>query len=65
MLRWIAILLIAALPIRSGMAAAQICPWMAVGISVQATSVSLVTTAATTTDTMGDDCPGMSVADGH
>jgi hypothetical protein len=68
MLRWIVILLIAALPLRNGMAAAQICPWMAVGLSVQVTGVEPAAAsmqAADSMNSMEDDCPGMSVADGH
>lgn len=62
MLRWIAILLILALPLRSGMAAAQICPWMAAGLSVQTSSVQASKTSA---NAMGEDCADMSAADGH
>lgn len=60
-LRWIIILLIAALPLRSGMAAAQICPWMAAGLSAQMASPS---TAATTVDNFNEGCAGMSTVDG-
>jgi hypothetical protein len=63
MLRWIVMLLILALPLRSAMAAAQICPWMAAGLSVQATSATALASAAETA--MGEDCAGMSAADGH
>jgi hypothetical protein len=63
MLRWIVMLLILALPMRSGMAAAQICPWMAAGLSVQATNLQAPASAANTA--MGEDCAGMSVLDGH
>jgi hypothetical protein len=47
MLRWIAILLIAALPLRGALAAAQICPWMAAGM---VTVMVAVTPAAISTD---------------
>jgi hypothetical protein len=63
MLRWIVLLLIFALPLRSGMAAAQICPWMAAGLSAQATSMQVPTGAANTA--MDEDCAGMSAVDGH
>jgi hypothetical protein len=63
MLRWIVMLLILTLPLRSGMAAAQVCPWMAAGLSVQATSVQAP--ANTSNPVMSDDCAGMSAADGH
>lgn len=60
MLRWIAILLIAALPLRSGMAAAQICPWMAASLSAQATSAAPASAVA---PSLQDDCAGMSAVD--
>jgi hypothetical protein len=63
MLRWIILFLVLALPLRSGMAAAQICPWMAAGLSVQATSSQAPASAANTA--MGDDCTGMSAVDDH
>lgn len=68
MFRWIVILLIAALPLRSGMAAAQICPWMAAGWAAQLSSAEPAKAARTAPDamlSMGEECPGMSAADGH
>jgi hypothetical protein len=68
MLRWIVILLIAALPLRSGMAAAQLCPWMAAGLLSQVASATLPSAAMQAMDsmtTMGEDCLGMSTTDGH
>lgn len=68
MLRWIVILLVAALPLRSGMAAAQICPWMAAGLSAQVTGAGSTNTAVqamNSMDAMDEDCLGMSAADGH
>jgi hypothetical protein len=62
MLRCIVILLILALPLRSGMAAAQICPWMAAGLSVQTSEVQATTSAS---NPLVEDCAGMSAADGH
>ncbi len=62
MLRWIAILLILALPLRGAMAAAQICPWMAAGLSVQASSVQV---PASATHLISEDCASMSAVDGH
>jgi hypothetical protein len=60
MFRWIVILLIVALPIRSAMAGAQICPWMALDVVASASAADL----AQPMQTMGDECPGMT-ADGH
>ena len=53
MLRWIAVLLIVVLPMRSGMAAMQLCPWMALE------SVDHVVMNAADFSSM-DSCPGMS-----
>jgi hypothetical protein len=58
MLRWIAILLIVALPIRSGLAAVQFCPWMGAAAAIAA--VDAGPTANTAMD-MSEDCPGASM----
>jgi hypothetical protein len=62
MLRWIAILLMVALPLRSGLAAVQFCPWMAAAAAVAQTDT---TQAASTEMDMGEDCPGASMVDGQ
>jgi hypothetical protein len=61
MIRWLVILLLVALPLRSGMAAVQICPWMAAGLSAQAGSALPASVAIVD---LGDDCAGMSSVDG-
>jgi hypothetical protein len=62
MLRWIAILLMVALPLRSGLAAVQFCPWMAAAAAVAQTDT---TQAVSTEMGMGEDCPGASMVDGQ
>jgi hypothetical protein len=60
MLRWIAILLMVALPLRSGLAAVQFCPWMAAAVAQTDTAQAVSTEMG-----MGKDCPGTSMVDGQ
>ena len=71
MLRWIAIVLMIALPLRSGMAAAQICPWMAAQAMqtqeyAQAQTLagqSAPVSSSSITEAI-DDCPEMTATGG-
>jgi hypothetical protein len=62
MLRWIAVLLIVALPVRGGLAAMQFCPWMGATAAIAAMGAS--PTANTAMD-MSDECPGAAMPDGQ
>ena len=66
MLRWLVILLMVAVPLRSGMAAMQICPWMAAGLAVQTSAATGPASAAAAPQAaVQAECEGMSAADGH